>query len=384
MSGRREQNNSGESVENPAKPSGAVFLPGPDPRRARSRRPRIPQWESCRMLSQTTREFCSVYGAIVVLSLFCLAACKGGRSSSIRSQKCCAAYQHSDSLPDQPPQGVIRLAIGGDSRDDGSHVLPWAFGEARRRGAQAFFFLGDMKIDSHLDRFFLAQLADLHGIPFYPLLGNHEVEFLGVVKLPGSRHAVQEFKDDFLTAPGVKLAVLPEVVYAVDLGGFVHFIALDNVSPSGEGFGAGQLAWLAGDLRAANAAKKVILVGMHKPLAKNPITMHAMDEDGADAIKDSDAALALFKQYGVAMVFVSHSHMYASYLQDSVEVRLTGGLGAPLVKGLAEADGGFHHFLLLDIPPPGSRSHLKVEVVKFRGTPTRDQEDERSELRPRP
>src|SRR6266481_816799 len=168
MSGRREQNNSGESAENPAKPSGAVFLPGPDPRRARSRRPRIPQWESCRMLSQTTREFCSVYGAIVVLSLFCLAACKGGRSSSIRSQKCCAAYQHSDSLPDQPPQGVIRLAIGGDSRDDGSHVLPWAFGEARRRGAQAFLFLGDMKIDSHLDRFFLAQLADLHGIPFYP------------------------------------------------------------------------------------------------------------------------------------------------------------------------------------------------------------------------
>ncbi len=382
MSDRREQNNGGESVQNPAKALGRPFLPGPDPAREPSQPLRMPRWESWRVLPQTTSEFCAGHGVIVVLSLFCLAACKGGRSSSIRSPECCAAYQHSDSLPDQPPQGVIRLAIGGDSRDDRSHVLPWAFREARRRGARAFFFLGDMEITRLADRFFVAQLAELHGIPFYPLLGNHEVEFLGVIKLPGSRHAVKEFKEDFLVAPGVKLAPLPEVAYAADLAGFVHFIALDNVSPSGEGFGAGQLAWLAEDLRAASAAKKLILVGMHKPLARNPITTHSMEEDGADAIRDSDAALALFKQYGVAMVFVSHSHMYASYRQDSVEVRLTGGLGAPLVKGLAETDGGFHHFLLLDIPPRESRTPLHVEVVRFHGTPTRDQEDERKELRP--
>ncbi len=382
MSDRREQNNGGESVQNPAKALGRPFLPGPDPAREPSQPLRMPRWESWRVLPQTTSEFCAGHGVIVVLSLFCLAACKGGRSSSIRSPECCAAYQHSDSLPDQPPQGVIRLAIGGDSRDDRSHVLPWAFREARRRGARAFFFLGDMEITRLADRFFVAQLAELHGIPFYPLLGNHEVEFLGVIKLPGSRHAVKEFKEDFLVAPGVKLAPLPEVAYAADLAGFVHFIALDNVSPSGEGFGAGQLAWLAEDLRAASAAKKLILVGMHKPLARNPITTHSMEEDGADAIRDSDAALALFKQHGVAMVFVSHSHMYASYRQDSVEVRLTGGLGAPLVKGLAETDGGFHHFLLLDIPPRDSKTPLQVEVVRFHGTPTRDQEDERKELRP--
>jgi hypothetical protein len=280
-------------------------------------------------------------------------------------------------LPDQPPQGVFRLAIGGDSRDDHSHVLPWAFREARRRGAQAFFFLGDMEITRLADRFFAAQLADLSGVPFYPLLGNHEVEFLGAVRLPGSRHAVKEFKEDFLTAPGVKLAPLAEVAYGADLGSFVHLIALDNVSPSGEGFGAAQLAWLAADLKAATAAKKLILVGMHKALAKNPVTTHAMDEDGADAIRQSDSALALFKQYGVGMVFVSHSHMYASYNQNGLEVRLTGGLGAPLVKGLAEADGGFHHFLLLDIAPTEGKTPLRVEVVRFPGTPTRDQEDER-------
>jgi 3',5'-cyclic AMP phosphodiesterase CpdA len=175
----------------------------------------------------------------------------------------------------------------------------------------------------------------------------------------------------------VKLAPLPEVVYAADIGDVVHFIALDNVSRSAEGFGADQLAWLAADLKAANATHKVILVGMHKAFAKNPITTHAMDEDGANAVRESDAALALCRQYKVAMVFVSHSHMYASYNQAGVEMRLTGGLGAPLVKGLAAADGGFHHFLLVDVPPGGSKSPLRVDVVRFQGTPTRDEGDER-------
>lgn len=233
-----------------------------------------------------------------------------------------------------------------------------------------------MKITRLADKFFAAELKDLGGIPFYPAIGNHEIEFLGFVRLPGTRHAVKEFKEDFLTAPGIKLAPVAEVAYSVDVGGVVHLIALDNVSRSGEGFGPAQLAWLARDLQAASAAGKVILVGMHKGLARNPVTRHAMDEDGADAIQESDAALALFKQYKIAMVFVSHSHMYASYNQEGVEVRLTGGLGAPLVKGLAERDGGFHHFLLLDVPLNGSHTPLRVEVVKFPGAPSRDTEDE--------
>jgi hypothetical protein len=280
-------------------------------------------------------------------------------------------------LPDQRPPGVIRLAIGGDSRDDRSHVLPWAFREARRRGAQAFLFLGDMEITKQADRFFAGQLADLHGTPFYPLLGNHEVEFLGAVRLPGNRHAVKEFKEDFLAAPGVKLAPVAEVAYASDLEGFVHFIALDNVSNERRRVWRRTAGLARGRSEGRAHCEELILVGMHKALAKNPVTTHAMDEDGADAIRDSDAALVLFRQYEVAMVFVSHSHMYASYNQNGVEVRLTGGLGAPLVKGLAEADGGFHHFLLLDIPAGDSKTRLPVEVVRFPGMPTRDQEDER-------
>jgi Calcineurin-like phosphoesterase len=274
----------------------------------------------------------------------------------------------------------MRLAIGGDSRDDRSHVVPWAFQEATKRGAMAFVFLGDMEITSFSDRFFIPQLRNLAGIPFYPVIGNHEVELFGAVRLSSGRHAIEKFKEDFLRKPGFRVASLPQVVYSAEIQTVIHFIALDNVSPRGEGFGDEQLAWLAGDLLAASAAKSIILVGMHKALAKNPITTHAMDEDGPRAIQESDAALALFKQYGVAMLFVSHSHMYAAYNQDGIETRLTGGLGAPLVKGLAEADGGFHHFLLLDVLSGGDKVILRVEVVRFHGPSTRDQQDESAEV----
>jgi 3',5'-cyclic AMP phosphodiesterase CpdA len=244
----------------------------------------------------------------------------------------------------------------------------------------AFVFLGDMEITSFADRFFMPQLRSLAGIPFYPVIGNHEVELFGAVRLSSGRHAIEKFKEDFLHKPGFRVAPLPQVVYSADLGKVIHFIALDNVSRRGEGFGDEQLAWLAGDLQAASSVKSIILVGMHKALAKNPITRHAMDEDGQRAIRESDAALALFKQYGVAMLFVSHSHMYAAYNQDGLETRLTGGLGAPLVKGLAESDGGFHHFLLVDLLPGGDKAVLKVEVLRFHGIPTRDQQDESAEV----
>lgn len=326
---------------------------------------------------------------MIALSLCFLGSCKKRwRSTNVKCGGNCSSYQHSDSLPDQPPQGVIRLAVGGDSRDDKSHVVPWAFKEAKRRGARAFFFLGDLEITSAIAKRFVPQLADLGDIPFYPAIGNHEVETFGIVRLPKSesQRKVKKFKEEFLTALGVNIApFLDTVVYSVDLEG-IHFIALDNVSRKGEGFGSAQLAWLEEDLKTASAGKKIIFVGMHKGLANNPVTSHAMDEDGPQAVKDSDAALALFENYEVAMVFVSHSHMYAAYTQDKdrLQVRLTGGMGAPLVKGLAEADGGFHHFLLVDVSPGDSKTLVRVQVVKFPCTlpctPSRSETDESQEI----
>jgi hypothetical protein len=323
------------------------------------------------------------HGVIAALLMCGLIGCKkGGRSSALKCGDNCGSYQHTDSLPEQTPPGTIRLAIGGDSRDDRPGVVPWAFKEARRRGAKEFIFLGDLELTPSEDDLFLRKLNDLGGIPFYPAMGNHEVESFGFLRRSDSksRERVGTFKQKFIKQ-AVNFAPLEdEVAYATEFEGNVHFIALDNVSRRNEGFGSEQLAWLEQDLKVANAARKTILVGMHKGLANNPVTSHAMDEDGPTAVKDSDAALALFKKYQVAAVFVSHSHMYAAYNQDGIEVRLTGGLGAPLVNGLCACEGGFHHFLLVDVPPGENKTPLPVEVVKFQGTPAKDDQDESKEI----
>src|SRR5882762_8871326 len=119
---------------------------------------------------KTGRAAMALYGAVLAISLFCLDACKSQPTNPPPAESR-AANQLSDSLPDQPQPGVIRLAIGGDSRNDDSQVLPWAFKEAKMRAAKAFFFLGDLEITRSLDMRIAPKLADLGAVPFYPLMG---------------------------------------------------------------------------------------------------------------------------------------------------------------------------------------------------------------------
>jgi 3',5'-cyclic AMP phosphodiesterase CpdA len=267
--------------------------------------------------------------------------------------------------------GSVRLIVGGDSRDDKAHVLPWAFQQAKTRGAAAFLFLGDMELTPELDRSFAKELALLDPIPFYPVLGNHEVEQLGFMPM-GHREAEKSFVHRFLGTPRspVRSALPDHVVFSVDLPGGVHFIGLDNVSQ--HGFGHDQLAWLATDLARAHAepGTRHILVGMHKPLAHNGVATHGMDHDGAQATADSDAALALFVENHVEMILASHVHQFTQFKQAGIASYITGGLGAPLTRSGAEH--AFHHFLVLDVTDPG----IHVEVVRFEGTPSMEPEGE--------
>src|SRR5262249_26369296 len=149
-------------------------------------------------------------------------------------------------------------------------------------------------------------LPKLGDLPFYPVLGNHEIMRLGKIMLSVSERKDMEhqFRVFFLdTARTPVHSALPDrIAYSVDLAGGVHFIVLDNVS--GPGFGLQQLTWLESDLKAAKhaASTKFIVVGMHKAPAKSGVITHAMDEDGQPAMADSDKALALFKQYGVSLI----------------------------------------------------------------------------------
>ncbi len=261
----------------------------------------------------------------------------------------------------EPPRGP-RYIVGGDSRNDSDHVVAWAFQQAKARRASAFFFLGDMELTPQLDAHFQGELAQLDAIPFYPVLGNHEIRFMG--KMPfGQVEAEKEYREHFLETPRtpVHSSIEGRVVYSVDLLGGLHFVALDNVSQAG--FGAEQLRWLSADLdrASANPATKYIVVGMHKPLARNGITNHSMDEDGPEAIAESDAALALFQKHHVALIVMSHLHEFDELSLGGIRAYVTGGLGAPL--SAREPARGFHHFLQLDVGDTG----IDVSVVRFEG-----------------
>jgi hypothetical protein len=261
-----------------------------------------------------------------------------------------------------PGPGVVRYIAGGDSRNDSSHVIPWAFGEAKARGATGFIFLGDMELTPQFDSAFAEKLEQLGPVLFLPALGNHEIKVLGFASI-GRKAAERAFKKRFLgtAQTPVESSLGDRVVYSIDLPGGVHFIALDNVSQNG--FGQDQLAWLATDLGHARSTTSTrhIIVGMHKPLAGNGVTKHSMDADGAQAVKDSDAALALFEQYKVSLILESHVHEYARFEQGGIPCYISGGLGAPLSPGGPEH--AFHHFLQLDVTEQG----IHVDVVRFDG-----------------
>jgi hypothetical protein len=281
-----------------------------------------------------------------------------------------AATPPKPATPVAVPPGATRYIVGGDSRDDASHVLPWAFREAHARGAAAFFYLGDMELTPQLDAHFRDQLAELGPVPFYPVLGNHEVQLFGFLSV-GQERAEAFYRRHFLgtARTPVTSSLAERVVYSVNLPGGVHFLALDNVSQ--RGFGADQLAWIASDLDHAHddPAIQHVIVGMHKPLAHNGVASHGMDADGAQAIAESDAALALFVKARVSLILASHVHQFIRFTQGGIASYITGGLGAPLNR--AGPDHAFHHFLQLDVTDDG----IKVDVVRFDGTPSMETDD---------
>jgi 3',5'-cyclic AMP phosphodiesterase CpdA len=278
----------------------------------------------------------------------------------------CAAAPPSPVLPSPIPPGAVRYIVGGDSRDDGAHVVPWAFRAAKVREARAFLFLGDMEYSPQLDAHFEKELSILDPVPFYPVIGNHEAKLFGAFdtsKKAFERDFRQTFLDQKRTP--VQSRYADKVVYSVDLDGGVHFVALDNVSQ--KGFGEGQRRWLEDDLEQARRrpSTRHVIVGMHKALARNGLTTHAMDEDGAAAIADSDAALATLVKYRVELIVASHEHRYAHFTQGGIESYITGGLGAPL-KTSSGPEHAFHHFLQLDV----TDAAIRVTVVRFDGAPS--------------
>jgi len=259
------------------------------------------------------------------------------------------------------PVGVTRFVIGGDARDDTCDVLPQALREAKRRGARVFIFLGDMEATPGLHaRFKQVIEKELHDMTFYPVLGNHDVEQFGIIRMSG--HPERRFQKLFFDTPETPVrSIFPDkVVYSINLDGNVHLVVLDNVSQ--KGFGEEQLTWLKSDLEdAGRNPKRKIVVAMHKALAENGCTTHAMDEDGCSARRESARVLDLLVEHHAELILAGHEHVYAKLTQRGIPTYITGGLGAPPDEW---GEKFFPHMLQLD----ASESGLTVKVIELRGS----------------
>ncbi len=303
----------------------------------------------------------------LLLSSVMLFACRGDPKPAPKTG---TGWPSSDSTVAPPVSGTHRYIIGGDSRDDSANIVAWAFRQAHARGASAFIFLGDMELTPTLDGHFSDELRILDPVQFYPVVGNHEVKMFGGLSL-NMRHSKKRFRERFMdnARTPVKSSLPHAIVYSVDLPGGVHFVALDNVSQ--KGFGEEQLNWLEKDLVAArgDAATSHVIVGMHKPLAKNPVTRHSMDDDGEGAVRDSAAALEIMMRHRVSLMVASHLHQFSKFVQGDIPSYITGGLGAPLTP--SGPQHAFHHFLQVDV----TGDMLRVDAIRFNGASATGEDD---------
>lgn len=165
--------------------------------------------------------------------------------------------------------------------------------------------------------------------PILPVVGNHDVEH------PRSERMYQ----DIFTLPE------EEIYYSFPYGNS-QFIILDSEIPEEVSMITGkQLQWLIETLQSSNFQYRFAF--LHRPLYPDPhIGTHYGDCLNIYPEK-RDSLMSIFKNYGVNAIFVGHEHLYRTTTHDGIIHIITGGGGAPLYAD--EENGGFYHFVLLDV-----------------------------------
>jgi hypothetical protein len=164
------------------------------------------------------------------------------------------------------------------------------------------------------------------GVPFFDVIGNHE--------LGGNGQREKYVRERFGKFYG-----------SFDWGNS-HFVVLNTEEKGRAGgiYGA-QLKWLAQDL-ALNKNSQNIFVFMHRPL------FPALAADTGERrfftdTRNRDTLHALFRKFGVKIVFAGHEHLFREKVVDGIRYIITGGGGAPLYQ--VRSRGGFYHYLLVDV-----------------------------------
>jgi hypothetical protein len=197
-------------------------------------------------------------------------------------------------------------------------------------------------------------------VAFFPLMGTHEA--IGP-------EAAAIFRKQFHLDSSAPFD--PHVVaYTVSIGdAFFILISTDYYSPSAENVVNHRLsqelmAWVEQMLLAGTKNHKYVFVVGHEPAFSTSSIFSSypgLDEDQ----HQRDFFWNLLRGNGVLAYFASQEHLYDRSNRDGVWQVVSGGGGAPLeTKGGVNA---FFHALLLTIPPAGSESAPKLEVLDVDG-----------------
>ncbi len=179
------------------------------------------------------------------------------------------------------------------------------------------------QVEQRYDAFFLISSALTDSVPLYTTAGNHEW-----VQFPVTREG---YEREF-TLPvnnGADAATNGEEYYSFDQGD-THFINLCTELYGDEGYVRGnQLIWLQQDL--AQNSKKWTVVTLHRPLySKAHVTDPWVDPANLAGQQNRAELHAMFKQYGVDVVFAGHDHYYLRHIEDGIQYVVTGGAGSTL------------------------------------------------------
>jgi Calcineurin-like phosphoesterase len=274
----------------------------------------------------------------------------------------------------ESPQGVFftgDLTLGlerEDGDDPGSSPAPKSW---------PGFVYDSKAFQRQLKAFGDVLTATVPGVPFHPVVGNHDA--LGP-------DAVELFVAQFNIKPG--LEAKGHLGYGVDVGSNVHvsILATDHYSDKKKKLkehelGKNMLEWLKLDLK-ANAGK-FLFVMAHEPgysIPKGEPDDHEDDGAGAAPAKkppglDHDAASTaerdelwkIMKKHKVSAYLCAHEHLYASGVQDGVWQIVTGGAGAKLAKlpppsnPKAKSPAAMFHYLVITVPPTNQAvPHVEV------------------------
>lgn len=168
-------------------------------------------------------------------------------------------------------------------------------------------------------------------VPYFLTVGNHDVSAAAA----GSEATYRDEVD----LPGNELS------YSFEAGNSL-FIVLDTCIKGEERRITGrQIAWLEGVL--ADAKQKHIFVFLHHPVFSGTGAGRHGGNNLDRYPADRDRLHALFREHRVTTVFSGHEHLYLRRIVDGVPYIITGGGGAPLYA--KDANGGFHHFILVTV-----------------------------------